>query len=233
MRVLVTAFEPFGGADSNITQSVLSLLPDSIADWAIEKVCLPVSFKRAPIVLREAIATFSPDLVIMLGQCPSGENIRLERFAMNMMDSQKADNDGYCPSEQVIYSNAPLAYRTPINIKTIVHHLQEEKLPVVVSNSAGLYVCNRVYYEALHLQQNALFVHIPKNFDINTAAVVINPNQSLDRNPFQFWLYTFTFCMLSILFGIFFVSFQSCSSLHSFKEAKKSTQKSLDNIYKI
>ena len=173
MRVLVTAFEPFGGADSNITQSVLSLLPDSIADWAIEKVCLPVSFKRAPIVLREAIATFSPDLVIMLGQCPSGENIRLERFAMNMMDSQKADNDGYCPSEQVIYSNAPLAYRTPINIKTIVHHLQEEKLPVVVSNSAGLYVCNRVYYEALHLQQNALFVHIPKIFDINTAAVVI------------------------------------------------------------
>ena len=173
MRVLVTAFEPFGRAETNITQSILSQLPDSIADWAIEKVCLPVSFKRAPIVLREVIATFSPDLVIMLGQCPSGENIRLERFAMNMMDSLKADNDGYCPSEQVIYSNAPVAYRTPINIKTIVHHLQEEKLPVVVSNSAGLYVCNRVYYEALHLQQNALFVHIPKNFDINTAAVVI------------------------------------------------------------
>ena len=90
MRVLVTAFEPFGGADSNITQSVLSLLPDSIADWAIEKVCLPVSFKRAPIVLREAITTYSPDLVIMLGQCPAGENIRLERFAINMRTAQKA-----------------------------------------------------------------------------------------------------------------------------------------------
>jgi pyroglutamyl-peptidase len=66
MRILITAFEPFGGAETNITQSILSLLPDSFADWAIEKVCLPVSFKRAPIMLREAIATYSPDLVIML-----------------------------------------------------------------------------------------------------------------------------------------------------------------------
>ena len=69
MCILITAFEPFGGAETNITQSVLSLLPDSIADWAIEKVCLPVSFKLAPIVLREAITTYFPDVVIMLGQC--------------------------------------------------------------------------------------------------------------------------------------------------------------------
>lgn len=173
MKLLLTAFEPFGGAETNITQSILSLLPDSFADWAVEKVCLPVSFKRASIVLREAIATYSPDLVLMLGQCSTGENIRLERFAMNMMDSQNADNDGYCPLEEQIYPDAPLAYRTPIDIKTITHRLQEEKHPIVVSNSAGLYVCNRVYYEALHLQQNALFVHIPKNFDIKAATIVV------------------------------------------------------------
>lgn len=102
MIVLITAFEPFGGAETNITQSVLSLLSDSIAGWAIEKVCLPVSFKRAPIVLREAIAACAPDFVIMLGQCPAGDNIRLERFAINMMDSTKADNDGYIPNEETI-----------------------------------------------------------------------------------------------------------------------------------
>ena len=174
MRILITAFEPFGGAETNITQSVLSLLPDSFADWAVEKVCLPVSFKCAPIMLREAIATYSPDLVIMLGQCPTGENIRLERFAINMMDSQRADNDGYCPSEEQIYPDAPLAYRTPIDIKTIAHDLQEEKLPAVLSNSAGLYVCNRVYYEALHLKQNALFVHVPKGYDVDIAILLIS-----------------------------------------------------------
>ena len=89
------------------------------------------------------------------------------------MDAKNPDNDGYCPSEEQIYPDAPLAYRTPINIKTIANQLQEQQLPVAISNSAGLYVCNRVYYEALHLQQNALFVHIPKNFDIKAATIVV------------------------------------------------------------
>ena len=172
-KILITAFEPFGGATTNITQDVLSALPCNIGKAEVIKQCLPVSFERAPIVLREAIATYSPDLVIMLGQCPAGENIRLERFAINMMDSQKADNDNYCPSEEQIYPDAPLAYLTSINIKTIANQLQKEKLPVVVSNSAGLYVCNRVYYEALHLQQRATFIHIPKNFATQLATEII------------------------------------------------------------
>ena len=173
MCILVTAFEPFGGSDTNITQKIISLLPAQVGNKEILTTCLPVSFQRAPIILQELIALYQPDLILLLGQCLDGENIRLERFAMNMMDSQKADNDGYCLSEEQIYPDAPLAYRTPIDIKTITHRLQEERHPIVVSNSAGLYVCNRVYYEALHLQQNALFVHIPKNFDIKAATIVV------------------------------------------------------------
>ena len=173
MRVLVTAFEPFGGAESNITQSILSLLPDSIADWAIEKVCLPVSFKRAPIVLREAIATYSPDLVIMLGQCPAGENIRLERFAINLMDSTKGDNDGYIPNEETIYADQPLALQAPLPIKELERFCTDHVQPVQVSNSAGLYVCNRVYYEALYDKQKALFIHVPKNISAEESMRVM------------------------------------------------------------
>ena len=173
MRILITAFEPFGGAESNITQSILSLLPDSLADWAIEKVCLPVSFKRAPIVLREAIATYSPDLVLMLGQCSTGENIRLERFAINMMDSTKGDNDDYIPNEETIYANQPLALQTPLPIRELERFCTDNVQPVQVSNSAGLYVCNRVYYEALYLHQQAIFMHVPKNMDLTLAQQTI------------------------------------------------------------
>ena len=177
MRILLTAFEPFGGAESNITQSVLSLLPDSFADWAVEKVCLPVSFKRAPIMLREAIATFSPDFVIMLGQCPAGENIRLERFAINMMDSAKGDNDGYIPNEETIYAHQPLALQTPLPIKELERFCTDDVQPVQVSNSAGLYVCNRVYYEALYLHQRVFFVHKPKDMParmpVNTLVMML------------------------------------------------------------
>lgn len=173
MLILITAFEPFGGAETNITQSILSLLPDSFADWAIEKVCLPVSFKRAPIVLREAIATYSPDLVFMLGQCPAGENIRLERFTINMMDSTKGDNDGYIPNEETIYAHQPLALQTPLPIKELVRFCTDDVQPVQVSNSAGLYVCNRVYYEALYLHQRAIFVHVPKSMEGMIAKKVL------------------------------------------------------------
>ena len=173
MRILITAFEPFGAAETNITQVVLSLLPDSIADWAIEKVCLPVSFMRAPIVLQEAIATYTPDLVIMLGQCPAGENIRLERFAINMMDSTKGDNDGYIPNEETIYSPHPLALQTSLPIKKLVRFCTDNVLPIQASNSAGLYVCNRVYYEALCLHHKALFIHIPQNMLADRAKNIL------------------------------------------------------------
>ena len=174
MRILITSFEPFGGAVTNITQDILSALPSNIGKAEVIKQCLPVSFERAPIALREIITEHNPDMLLLLGQCPDGENIRLERFAMNMMDAKNPDNDGYTPSEETIYIKAPLAYHSPINIKTIVHHLQEKELPAVVSNSAGLYVCNRVYYEALHLKQNALFVHVPKDFDMPIAITMLH-----------------------------------------------------------
>ena len=117
--------------------------------------------------------TYSPDLVIMLGQCPAGENIRLERFAINMMDSSKVDNDGYIPNEETIYADQPLALQTPLFVKALAISCAKTGLPVVVSNSAGWYVCNRVYYEALHLQQRAIFVHVPKNMDLTLAQQTI------------------------------------------------------------
>lgn len=169
MRILLTAFEPFDGAIENITQTILSALPDALGNAEIIKVCLPVSFKRAPIVLQEAIAIYSPDLVVMLGQSRAGENIRLERFSINMMDSKKADNDGYIPNEETIYNGQPLALQTPLPIKELMRFCTDNELPVQISNSAGLYVCNRVYYEALHQQQRAIFVHIPKDMEQKIA----------------------------------------------------------------
>lgn len=82
-----------------------------------------------------------------------------------MMDSVKGDNDGYIPNEETIDANAPLALRTGVNIKQLHSESVNTGLPTVISNSAGLYVCNRIYWEALRYTGKALFVHIPKNMD--------------------------------------------------------------------
>lgn len=169
MRILVTAFEPYGGNDTNISQKVLEAIPKDVA-----KLLLPVSFRRAPEVLNEAIEQFQPDVIIAMGQAAEGDKIRLERLAINMMDSAKGDNDGYLPDEKLICPEAPLALKTALPVKQLCADCINAGLPTKVSNSAGLYVCNRIYFEALRYTTNSLFVHIPKNIDVETAKQTIN-----------------------------------------------------------
>lgn len=168
MRVLITGFEPFGGAKTNISRTVMEGIQEEV-----EKVLLPVSFRNAPLMLQQAIRDIHPDVLLMLGQCGDEEKIRLERFAVNLMDSAKGDNDGYCPREERICQSAPVAYQTPFSVRALAESLEEQGLPVRASNSAGLYVCNRAYYEALHHGQKAIFVHIPKTMDVPTAVRTI------------------------------------------------------------
>ena len=169
MRILVTAFEPFDGNDTNISQRVLDAI---LAD--IAKLLLPVSFRRAPHVLNEVIGLLQPDMIFSMGQTAEGDKIRLERLAINMMDCAKGDNDGYFPDEEIICNEAPLALKTALPVKQLCADCINAGLPTKVSNSAGLYVCNRIYFEALRHTPNSLFVHIPKNMDVETAKQTIN-----------------------------------------------------------
>ena len=160
-NILLTCFEPFDGAETNISQQVA----EGIDSEGLIKLCLPVSFRRSPQVLREAIECYQPTFILSLGQCAEGEKIRLERFAMNLMDSAKGDNNGYIPNEETICQEAPLALKTDFPIKQLCADCINAGLPTIISNSAGLYVCNRIYWEALRYTGKALFVHIPKNMD--------------------------------------------------------------------
>lgn len=168
-KILLTYFEPYGGADTNISRQVA----EGIDAEGITKCCLPVSFKRAPEVLQEALKRYQPESILSLGQCAEADKIRLERFALNLMDSSKGDNDGYIPDEEIICPEAPLALRTGLNIKQLQSECANVELPAIISNSAGLYVCNRIYFEALRYTGKALFVHIPKNMNKSVAQQII------------------------------------------------------------
>lgn len=117
--MLVTAFEPFSGAKTNISRTVMDGIREDV-----EKVLLPVSFRNTPLALQQAIRDIHPDVLLMLGQCGDEEKIRLERFAVNLMDSDKSDNDGYCPKEERIYESAPTAYQTPYSVRVLAEQLK-------------------------------------------------------------------------------------------------------------
>lgn len=167
MKILITGFEPFG----KYTENSSWVAAEEIAaqkyigiDVAIEP--MPVSFRRVAATLRDAVDRHDPDLLIMLGQSGGSDKVRLERIAINMMDSKNADNDGYIPDEETIDAKKPPALFTNTDIKSLYKAIEEAGVPVMISNTCGLYVCNRLYYEGLLLcnerpEMKTLFIHLP------------------------------------------------------------------------
>ena len=167
MKILITGFEPFGSNNENsswVVANKVATQNTSGIDIALE--LMPVSFRSVAKTLRTAVTRHNPDLLIMLGQAGSSDKVRLERIAINMMDARNADNDGFIPDEEPINTETPVALFTNTDIKQLYNAIVEQSIPVKISNSCGLYVCNRIYYEALMLcneinKMKAIFVHLP------------------------------------------------------------------------
>ena len=166
-RVLLTGFEPFGKYSENSSWAVAEKVAAcGVVGAEVMAMRLPVSFAGVGIALRRAVEECHPDVIIMLGQCAGVDYIKLERIAINMMDAITPDNDGYLPDEEPICATGAAALFTNVDIKKIHRAVEEQGISAKVSNSAGLYVCNRTYYEALRLcnerpGMKALFVHLP------------------------------------------------------------------------
>lgn len=68
MRVLITGFDPFGGASINPAYEAIKLLPDIIRGAEIIKMEIPTVFYREGEILEEGIRRHRPDAVICIGQ---------------------------------------------------------------------------------------------------------------------------------------------------------------------
>ena len=166
-KVLITGFEPYWDYPENSSWVVAEKVAAcSISGVEIVKERMPVSFERVAYALCNSVEKHHPNLIIMLGQSGGSERVKLERVALNMMDSKLADNDGFIPNEEPINSTTPAALFTNTPIKILRTAIEDQGISVKISNSCGLYVCNRIYYEALMLskkypQMKVIFVHLP------------------------------------------------------------------------
>lgn len=169
MRILVTCFEPFDDSSVNTSQECCRLLPDHIGHIEVTKLTLPVSFARAPQCAADVISEIRPDAVLSLGQAPR-DQVCLERVALNLILTSKPDNDGNCPNCQRLIADSFDGVFTIVDVDLLQKRLASCGHTVRVSNSAGLYVCNALYFKLLAQFPNLpiLFVHIPKT--INFAA---------------------------------------------------------------
>jgi len=165
--VLVTGFEPFGGETVNPSWAAVQALQGArIAGHRVETRCLPVVFGGALTSLRKAIADTKPVLVLCIGQAGGRPQISLERIAINVDDARKPDNAGNSPVDAPIVAGGPAGYFSTLPIKRALAELQRAGIPAEISQSAGTYVCNHVFYGLMHSLRKRRglrggFVHIP------------------------------------------------------------------------
>ncbi len=149
-KVLLTAFEPFGTDVENSSALVLEQIKSRREDCVIAKRILPVEFRAGAEALRRFLAEERPELVICLGQAGGRLFVTPERVAVNCMDARIPDNAGFWPDEEPVEPQGPAAYFSNAPVKAVVAAAVREGLPAAVSDSAGTYVCNCIFYTLMH-----------------------------------------------------------------------------------
>lgn len=150
MRALVTAFDPFGGAGTNASYQAVTRVPAHIGSLEVVTTFLPTSFARAGTMLIDEIQRAKPQLVLCVGEARGRTAINVERVAVNLQDARIADNDGAQPIDAPVVDGAPAAYFATLPARAIHEALIAAHLPSTLSNSAGAFVCNHVFYTLMH-----------------------------------------------------------------------------------
>ena len=167
MKILVTAFDPFGGESINPALEAVKLMKDTIEGAEIVKLEIPTVFRKSIDKTREAIERENPDVVLCVGQAGGRFEVTPERVAINVDDARIPDNENNQPIDVPIYEDGEPAYFSTLPVKAMVEAIRNEGLPSSLSNSAGTFVCNHIMYGVLYTIDKmgkdirAGFVHVP------------------------------------------------------------------------
>ncbi|TFW32444.1 pyroglutamyl-peptidase I [Massilia horti] len=164
--VLLTGFEPFNEATINPAWEAVRALQGWRGEgFTVEVRQLPCVFGLANQVVRDAVDLLKPDLVIAVGQAGGRAELSVERVAINVDDAAILDNAGQQPVDRTIVDGGPAAYFATLPIKAIVREMRARGLVAGVSQTAGTFVCNHVFYGLMHHMAGAGaragFIHVP------------------------------------------------------------------------
>ncbi len=168
--ILVTGFEPFKNDTINPSWEAVRLLEGWRGDgFEVVVRLLPCTFILASQMMAAALDELSPCVVIAVGQAGGRAEIMIERIAINIDDAPVPDNSQQQPVDQAIAIAGPAAYFSTLPIKAMARCLRDCGVPAAISQSAGTFVCNHVFYGLMHhlarqapaLAARAGFIHIP------------------------------------------------------------------------
>ena len=156
MKVLLTAFDPFGGEPVNPAQEAVEAVSGRVAGAEVVKVIVPTVFGKSVDTVYEAMKRERPDVTFCIGQAGGRVGLTPERVAINLNDARIKDNEGQQPTDTPIFPDGAPAYFTSLPAKAMVERIKAAGVPASVSYTAGTFVCNHLMYGVLY--------HIAKEF---------------------------------------------------------------------
>ena len=98
---------------------------------------------------------------------PLVQTVLLQDEALKAADARIRDNDGKQPIDKPVVKDGPAAHFATLPIKACVAEMRKAGLPAAVSNTAGTFVCNHIFYALMDIAQShpipmrGGFLHIP------------------------------------------------------------------------
>lgn len=174
-QLLITGFDPFGGATVNPSWAAVQALPETVGEYRLHKLQLYTVFtEAAQRVIREA-ERIGADAVLCLGVAGGRDAVTPERVGINIRSARIADNAGNRPVEQPIVPGGPDGLFSTLPVAEMTRAIADAGCPAAISNTAGTYVCNDVLYTLLHRYRGTEvrvgFIHVPWTPGLGTPSV--------------------------------------------------------------
>jgi len=167
-NILVTGIEPFEGESINPSwEAAKRVHGERIGDASLVARQLPCVIGAVRQALIEAIEETQPQVVLCLGQASGRPDISIERVAINVVDARIPDNAGNQPIDEPVIAGGPTAYFSTLPIKAMLRGLRTAGIPASVSQTAGTYNCNAIFYALAHYiaterpDLRGGFIHVP------------------------------------------------------------------------
>lgn len=172
MRVILTGFEPFGGDRTNPSARLAEdLAGRQFRGLKLETRVLPVTVAGIEAFAREFSAIPGRAVAVACGLAAGRTGLSAERVAVNCYDFRMPDNSGRSAMDEAIANDGPAAYFSGLPVRAIANRWRELDIPGHVSNSAGTYLCNGLFYLLSHHARDradlrAGFIHVPATPDM-------------------------------------------------------------------
>src|SRR6516164_932626 len=117
---------------------------------------------------------------------PEHTGLRIERLAANIRDYPIPDNAGHQATGEPVIAGAPAAHFATLPVVALRDRVRAAGVPCRVSNSAGAFLCNEVFFATLHVLASthpripAGFVHLPLLPEQDAALDDPGPSMALE-----------------------------------------------------